>query len=187
MPCPARPAASARRFRRTRRGRRRTCSCRPLRPPSPSRCRAAAPCPSGRTSMSQPAILAGRGMADAVVASAHRLGLRHARCPPSASTSARATDGLADLDILDLAVRLDQPGLDAVVVVDRVDAADLAQARPCSAARSRSRRWRAIAAAAARRSSRSRNRSARRPCRGPARRCAPCASCGRRRARRRRA
>src|SRR4029079_13261360 len=47
--------------------------------------------------------------------------------PPSASTSTRAIAGLANLDILDLPVRPQRPGLDAVVVVDRVDPADLAQ------------------------------------------------------------
>src|SRR5688500_2352152 len=34
---------------------------------------------------------------------------------------------LADLDILNLTVRLEMPGLDAVIVINRVDAADLAQ------------------------------------------------------------
>src|SRR4051794_24358242 len=38
-----------------------------------------------------------------------------------------ATGLLAELDILDLAIAAHQPALDAVIVVDRVDAANLAQ------------------------------------------------------------
>src|SRR5690242_2826488 len=44
-----------------------------------------------------------------------------------AASSSAMTSALADFDILNLAVRLEMPGLDAVVVIDRVDAADLAQ------------------------------------------------------------
>src|SRR5687768_15340095 len=44
-----------------------------------------------------------------------------------AASSTAIASVLADLDILNLAVRLEMPGLDAVIVIDRVDAADLAQ------------------------------------------------------------
>src|SRR5262245_40394254 len=59
--------------------------------------------------------------------------------------------------------------------------------RPWSAGRSRSRRWRATAATARCRPSRSRSRTASAPCPKPGRRVSPCASCGRRRAKRPRA
>src|SRR5262245_53979099 len=80
--------------------------------------------------MSQPAISAG-------VASRPRPNLRSPPCAVtlnarSSSSEMRAAlraaaAALRHLDILNLATGLHQPGLDAVVVVDRIHAADLAQ------------------------------------------------------------
>src|SRR6478672_411528 len=46
-----------------------------------------------------------------------------------AQESSAAATSLSDFDILDLTIGLHMPGLDAIVVVDRIDAADLAQLR----------------------------------------------------------
>src|SRR4249919_1282980 len=45
----------------------------------------------------------------------------------STSDAATVRTCLPDLDILDLSVRVERPGLDPVVVVDRIDPADFAQ------------------------------------------------------------
>src|SRR5436305_13811642 len=70
--------------------------------------------------MSQPAISCG-------VAAWPMFSLRSvANADPLKSASASSAS-LRHFDILDLAIRLYQPGLDAVVVVDRVHTANLAQ------------------------------------------------------------
>src|SRR5882724_9892987 len=72
--------------------------------------------------MSQPAISAG-------VAARPSPSLRSPAnaVPVTATNTNRMRTALRHFDILDLAIGLHQPGLDAVVVVDRIDAADLAQ------------------------------------------------------------
>src|SRR6187431_2814259 len=98
------------------------------------------PWPSGRISISQPAIssgLAWRPMPSGFACvAAVCLGAAPPTPPaatPSASVAAvniaivREDRESGHLDILNLAVAAQMPGLDAVVVVDRIDAADLAQ------------------------------------------------------------
>src|SRR6185436_12740811 len=97
------------------------------------------PWPSGRMSMSQPAIssgLASRPMPsgfDAEACFAVGAFCATAIIPALATTPARtlaaSVASLADFDILDLAVLVQLPRLDAVVVVDRVDAAEFPQLR----------------------------------------------------------
>src|ERR1700682_3464899 len=74
--------------------------------------------------MSQPATSAG-------VAARPIPSLRSPALADAAASSAQARSAVAlgYFDILDLTVALHEPGLDAVVVVDRVDAADFAQLR----------------------------------------------------------
>src|SRR4051812_21274599 len=94
------------------------------------------PRPSGRTSVSHALISSGSAGRPSPSFAAVLTGSRAAICwaTPGAieamaalQPSAARMKSLADLDILRLTVRVHQPGLNAVVVIDRVDAADLAQ------------------------------------------------------------
>ena len=100
------------------------------------------PAPSGRTSMSQPAISLRRSPAcrSRTAASAPR-----PACDAAASSAARrarrpARALRATWTLLTSPRRVDAPRLDRVVVIDRARAAHRAQLRGSSAARSRSRR-----------------------------------------------
>src|SRR5438874_6492073 len=94
------------------------------------------PWPSGRTSVSHALISstsAGRprpSLCETLVGSCAAICCADASGIEIATTpqpSPARTKSLANLDIFGLAVRVHQPGLNAVVVIDRVDAADLAQ------------------------------------------------------------
>src|SRR5690242_17605821 len=95
------------------------------------------PMPSGRISMSHPAISAGlasRPMPRCLnvsegVCSWLAFGAAATAPAPIATMLAPNSAPLTHLDIFDLAVLLDMPGLDAVVVVDRIDAAVFAKLR----------------------------------------------------------
>src|SRR6185369_15436855 len=83
-----------------------------------------APCPSARTSMSQPATCSGV----ATWPTPYWRGASFFCASAGVATASSATHAsLTHLNILELPAGFERPGLDAVVVIDRIDPADLTQ------------------------------------------------------------
>ena len=87
------------------------------------------PCPSGRTSMSQPRISSAVGARPMLYfGQLFASGFSPARSGvPIRQAKAAAANNLGNFNILDLTIGQYVPGLDTVVVIDRIDAADLAE------------------------------------------------------------